>query len=55
MAETYTILAGCDDDCPLCSGEACDLCGAGCWSNRRDCEHDVIDRHKVSDNDEIED
>lgn len=33
----------------MCSGEACRLCGAGCWSNRRDCDHDVIDRHRDED------
>ncbi len=32
-------------DCPYCSGEACNLCGAGCWSDKRNCDHDVIDRH----------
>lgn len=26
------------------SGEACNLCGAGCWSNESNCEHDCIDR-----------
>lgn len=36
----------CDEECMVCSGEACNLCGAGCWSNRRDCEHDVIERHE---------
>lgn len=45
------IVTGCwDDDCLMCSGEACNLCGAGCWSNVRDCEHDVIERHMESDN-----
>ena len=30
----------------MCSGEACNLCGAGCWnSSVRDCNHDVIERH----------
>jgi len=33
------------DHCGACSGEACFLCGAGYWSNVRDCDHDVIDRH----------
>lgn len=34
-------------DCGACSGEACFLCGAGCWNTSvRDCEHDVIDRHR---------
>lgn len=33
-------------NCPLCNGEACNMCGAGCWdSSVDDCEHDVIDRH----------
>jgi hypothetical protein len=32
-------------DCPACNGEQCWLCGAGCWSSRTDCKHDVIDRH----------
>ncbi len=36
-------------DCMMCSGEACDLCGAGCWSNAvtrgSPCEHDVLERH----------
>jgi hypothetical protein len=35
----------CPEDCALCSGEACDLCGAGCWSDVKDCQHDVMDRH----------
>ena len=34
-----------DDDCLACSGEACWLCGAGCWSDVDDCEHEVVDRH----------
>ena len=33
------------DECLFCTGEACDLCGAGCWSNVDDCEHDVVERH----------
>lgn len=33
------------DACPYCSGEACNLCGAGCWSHVRDCAHDSFDRH----------
>lgn len=34
------------DECPCCTGEACDLCGAGCWdSSAKDCTHDVVDRH----------
>lgn len=35
------------DDCPMCSGEACNLCGAGCWdSSVTDCDHDVVERHQ---------
>jgi len=35
------------EDCGACTGEACFLCGAGCWDMQvRDCEHDVIDRHR---------
>lgn len=30
----------------MCNGEACDKCGAGCWSNVRDCRHDVLERHE---------
>lgn len=46
MSET-NIVTGCDgDDCLMCSGEACNLCGAGCWSNRKDCKHDVMERHE---------
>lgn len=35
-------------DCLACSGEACALCGAGCWNNGFDleCQHDVLDRHR---------
>jgi len=33
-------------DCMMCSGEACNKCGAGCWSKRRDCEHDSAERHE---------
>ncbi len=35
-------------DCPMCNGEACALCGAGCSNTdpaRPVCEHDVIERH----------
>ncbi len=33
--------------CMMCSGESCNLCGAGCWNNDPDlfCEHDTADRH----------
>lgn len=33
------------EDCLFCQGEACMLCGAGCFSDATECEHDVIDRH----------
>lgn len=33
-------------ECLMCSGEACNLCGAGCWSRRQDCEHDSVERHE---------
>lgn len=41
------IITGCwDEDCLMCSGEACNLCGAGCWNNQAPhCDHDVIERH----------
>ena len=32
-------------DCDYCSGAACNYCGAGCWSGRRDCDHDSAERH----------
>jgi len=35
-------------ECPMCNGECCNLCGAGCWTRGPDaekCEHDVIERH----------
>jgi hypothetical protein len=37
--------------CPMCSGEICNLCGAGCWDYQRrhrgesPCEHDTAERH----------
>lgn len=48
-----------DSDCPgphclMCSGEACNLCGAGCWDgdprdgsdpSRPICEHGTLERH----------
>ena len=39
-----------DPECPgakytMCTGATCNLCGAGCWSQVRDCVHDVLDRH----------
>ena len=38
-------------DCPMCNGEACALCGAGCSSGlpAQRCEHDVYDRHREPD------
>lgn len=37
--------------CLMCSGEACNKCGAGCWNNnpKQPCEHDVIERHEEPD------
>lgn len=33
-------------DCLMCSGEACNLCGAGCWNNSAQfCEHASDERH----------
>lgn len=49
MPDERNIVTGCaNEECRMCSGEACNLCGAGCWSSRRDCEHDVIERHEES-------
>jgi hypothetical protein len=31
------------DECPCCTGEACDICDVSAVRNR--CEHDVIERH----------
>ena len=33
------------EECPMCQGESCLMCGAGSWSSVDDCEHDTIDRH----------
>ena len=34
-------------ECSMCSGEACQKCGAGCWNfSVTDCEHDVTERHE---------
>ena len=33
-------------DCPMCNGEMCRKCGAGCWSGQKNCEHDVVERHE---------
>ncbi len=35
--------------CLMCTGEACNKCGAGSWNNdpsRAKCEHDVLERHE---------
>lgn len=38
---------GCPGDCMMCSGEACNKCGAGCWNNGDPhCDHDVLERHE---------
>jgi hypothetical protein len=38
--------------CKMCNGEACNLCGAGCWANpitmAEPCEHSVDERHEDS-------
>lgn len=35
------------ENCLLCTGEACDKCGAGCWDpSVNDCDHDVVERHE---------
>lgn len=38
------------EECPLCTGEACQKCGAGLWRNPAidgvPCEHDVCARHE---------
>lgn len=37
-------------DCAFCNGEACNLCGAGCWNpSISDCQHDSYDRHLRAD------
>lgn len=38
-------------DCMMCSGEACNKCGAGCWASPGTvhCEHDVSERHEAPD------
>lgn len=42
-----TLLYQCiPDECPMCTGEACNKCGAGCWNPTvADCDHDVLERH----------
>lgn len=41
-------------DCLMCSGEACNLCGAGCWSNVTNCQHGVLERHMEPQEPDIE-
>ena len=54
MADDRNIITGCaGEDCMMCSGEACNLCGADCWSNRKNCEHDVIERHEEQEKGEV--
>jgi hypothetical protein len=53
IIEASELVVGADEpacpgpDCLLCNGEACNLCGAGCWNNALDlhCEHAVDERH----------
>lgn len=48
--EHKLIELGCPgEECLACTGEACRLCGAGCWAppNSVQCDHDVIDRHQT--------
>jgi len=54
-SEAHAIARECPgEDCPMCNGEACNLCGAGCWggmgfgTTKPRCEHDVIERHKAA-------
>ncbi len=37
------------EHCLMCNGQACNLCGAGCWNNapEKPCEHDVVERHEA--------
>jgi len=41
-----------DENCVLCIGEACNLCGAGLrtYYPQLKCEHDVLDRHREPSN-----
>lgn len=46
------LIGGQEPECPgpgcaMCSGEACELCGAGCWNSNPvwHCEHSVDERH----------
>lgn len=36
------------DECPMCIGESCNKCGAGCWARigTTNCQHDVVERHQ---------
>ena len=35
------------DYCPMCQGEVCNKCGAGCWNPTiQDCNHDPAERHE---------
>lgn len=37
------------EDCLMCTGEACNLCGAGCWDpSVSDCDHGSAERHEGS-------
>jgi hypothetical protein len=43
-------LPPCPKGCMMCTNEACDYCGAGCWNNGATaCDHDVIERHQEPD------
>lgn len=47
------MLIECDksENCSMCNGEACALCGAGCWSHTgTNCTHDVLERHTIGGN-----
>jgi hypothetical protein len=42
-------------DCLMCNGEACNLCGAGCWNNAAPfCDHASDERHQDPPNPLIE-
>jgi hypothetical protein len=45
-----------DGECLMCSGAACNKCGAGCWNNDPDlhCEHDVLERHEAPEKSTVE-
>jgi hypothetical protein len=49
--EFQRVNEGCSErgeNCRMCSGEACNKCGAGCWNSAATipCEHDVTERHE---------